>query len=59
MVDDPLNSDPWLSDPFLAQGLRRGWIVPPSQGKGTLPTRQPVAKMAEILAELDQDRSDR
>lgn len=43
----------------IAGGAERGWIRPPTNRLKTTPPRQPVAPMAEILAELEQDREDR
>jgi len=46
-----------LADARLAQAVKRGWLSPRVLvGK---PPRLPVAPLATILRELDQDRADR
>jgi antitoxin (DNA-binding transcriptional repressor) of toxin-antitoxin stability system len=46
-----------VADARLAEAARKGWLTPRFHaGK---PPRKPVAPLAEILAELDEDRSDR
>ena len=48
-----------LSDAQLAEAVRRGWLRPPLlQGAGA-PPRATVAKLADLLFELESDRSDR
>ena len=48
-----------LGDAMLAEAVRRGWVVPPLVGSAGVPPRKPVAKLKELLAELEQDRRDR
>lgn len=48
-----------LADAQLADAVRRGWLRPPVLPPGTAPPRHPVAKLADILAELRADRDDR
>lgn len=48
-----------VSDALLADIVRRGWLRPPVTPSETLPARKPVAPLAELLLELDEDRSDR
>jgi antitoxin (DNA-binding transcriptional repressor) of toxin-antitoxin stability system len=48
-----------VSDALLADVVRRGWLRPPIAASGILPARKPVAPLAELLQELDADRSDR
>lgn len=48
-----------LADARLAEAVRRGWIRPALRRGQAPPPRQPVAPLAEILAELEDDRSDR
>ena len=48
-----------VSDALLSDVVRRGWLRPPVAPSGGLPTRKPVAPLAELLRELDEDRSDR
>lgn len=47
------------ADAILADAVRSGWLRPPVLPAGTVPPRSPVAPLAELLAELDQDRADR
>jgi hypothetical protein len=44
---------------MLADAVRRGWITPAAVGPGAPPPRAPIAKLAELLAELEDDRADR
>lgn len=48
-----------LADALLAEAMRKGWIAAPLMVAEDPPPRVPVAPLAEILRELDQDRSDR
>lgn len=48
-----------VSDALLADVVRRGWLRPPIAPSGVLPARKPVAPLADLLQELDADRSDR
>ena len=48
-----------LSDAFLADLVRRGWITPPLFGPEGPPPRAPVASFIEVMAELDRDREGR
>lgn len=51
---------PLVADAFLADAVRKGWLTPPVLSSGAaLPAPAPVAPLAEILAELAEDRSDR
>lgn len=44
------------ADALLADAVRQGWVTPaPLAGSGT-PPRRPVAPLADILAELNDDR---
>ena len=47
------------SDALLAEAVRKGWVTPPAVGTGLPPSGVPVAPLAQILAELDQDRGSR
>jgi antitoxin (DNA-binding transcriptional repressor) of toxin-antitoxin stability system len=47
------------SDAALAEAVRSGWLRPPVLPVGTIPPRAPVATLAEVLTELDEDRADR
>lgn len=48
-----------LGDARLAEAVRSGWLTPPLLPSSDPPPRAPVAPLAELLAELDKDRSDR
>ena len=48
-----------VSDALLADVVRRGWLRPPVAPSEALPARKPVAPLAELLRELDEDRGDR
>ena len=50
---------PLLADAMLADAVRRGWITPAAVGPGMPPPRAPLTKLADLLAELEDDRSDR
>jgi antitoxin (DNA-binding transcriptional repressor) of toxin-antitoxin stability system len=50
---------PALADAQLAEAVRKGWLAPALLAGDGPPPRLPVAPLAEILAELDRDRSDR
>ena len=45
-----------LGDAMLAEAVRHGWVAPPLLGPAGVPPRKPVAKLSELLAELEQDR---
>ena len=48
-----------LNDALLAQAVRQGWLTPPTLVPSTPPPRAPVAKLRDLLEEIDADRSDR
>ena len=48
-----------VSDALLADVVRRGWLRPPIAPSEALPARKPVAPLADLLRELDEDRVDR
>ena len=48
-----------LAGTNLSEAIRRGWITPPAQAYRGVPPRMPVAPLAELLRELDEDRGDR
>ncbi len=50
---------PLLADAVLADAVRRGWLTPPVGAAEAAPPSQPVARLKELLAELDRDREDR
>lgn len=43
----------------MAELVGQGWLSRPKTTSATPPPRLPVASMADLLAELGQDRSDR
>ena len=50
---------PFLTNPALAEAVRKGWITPAGDASGEPPPRQPVAPTKVLLEELDADRADR
>jgi antitoxin (DNA-binding transcriptional repressor) of toxin-antitoxin stability system len=48
-----------VSDALLVDAVRQGWLRPPITAAEALPARKPVAPLAELLRELDEDRGDR
>ena len=48
-----------VGDALLADVVRQGWLRPPLMGSATLPARRPVAPLADLLRELENDRRDR
>ena len=51
---------PVLADAFLADAVRSGVLTPPTLGGSEPPPKPPpVARLNEILAELDENRRDR
>ena len=49
-----------LDDALLAEAVREGWLTPPAlPAEGEPATPERVAPLRDILAELDEDRSDR
>ena len=51
---------PILADAFLADAVRSGVLTPPAlAASGPPPKPAPVARLDEVLAELDRNRRDR
>ena len=48
-----------LDDAALADAVRNGWLTPPLTRGDSAPPRHPLAPLHELLAELDEDRTDR
>jgi antitoxin (DNA-binding transcriptional repressor) of toxin-antitoxin stability system len=48
-----------LSDVFLAEAVRKGWLTPPIMSATGAPPRKPVCSWTELIAELNLDREDR
>ena len=51
--------NPLPPDGFLADAVRSGVLTPPALVNTEPPTALPVARLDEILSELDENRSDR
>jgi antitoxin (DNA-binding transcriptional repressor) of toxin-antitoxin stability system len=50
---------PSASDAVLAELVRKGWVTPPARPLTGPPPRAPVARFADLMRELDEDRADR
>jgi len=48
-----------LADAQLAEAVRQGWLTPPTLIATAPPARAPVARLRQLLEELEQDRGDR
>ena len=48
-----------VNDAELANAVRQGLITPPLMSPGTPPRRAPVAPLATVLSELEDDRRER
>ena len=48
-----------LQDARLAEAVRQGWLKPPVLRSAGVPPRAPVARWADLRAELERDRADR
>src|SRR5688572_10789329 len=48
-----------LADARLAEGVRKGWVTPPTEKAGPPPPGKPVMSMDELLQLLDDSRADR
>ncbi|MEO7455744.1 MAG: prevent-host-death protein [Gemmatimonadaceae bacterium] len=55
----PQGRGPFVSDAVLAEAMRRGWLSAPMVVREGPPAGIPVAPLAEILGQLDDDRADR
>lgn len=55
----PTARGPLVSDAYLAQAVREGWLSPPLMVRENPPPRLPVAPLSEILSELREDRGER
>ena len=49
----------FVADAMLAEAVRAGWVTPPPLAGSTIPPRKPVARLDELMTELDRDRDDR
>lgn len=50
---------PILADAFLADAVRRGWVVPPTVTSKAPPRSIPVTGFHELMGDLANDREDR
>lgn len=50
---------PQLRDAVLSDAVRNGWLTPPAYAADAPPEGAPVARLDELLAELDRDRAER
>ena len=51
---------PILADALLAEAVRKGWLTPPAMpDAGPPPKPPPIMSLDQLLAELDDARSDR
>jgi antitoxin (DNA-binding transcriptional repressor) of toxin-antitoxin stability system len=48
-----------LEDAFVAEGVREGWLTPPTITNGSPPPRRPVMSFEELMSDLERDREDR
>jgi len=48
-----------VADVRLAEVVRRGWLTPPAGEAGPVPAGPPVARLADLVAELRADRDAR
>ena len=46
------------ADALLAEAIREGLVTPARSSTSGAPPRQPVARLHELMQELDRDRSD-
>jgi antitoxin (DNA-binding transcriptional repressor) of toxin-antitoxin stability system len=50
---------PSPADAVLSEAMRKGWLTAPLMLAEGPPPRRPVARLAELLAELQRDREER
>lgn len=55
----PQGRGPLISDALLAEAMRHGWLAAPLVVREGAPPRAPVARMADLMRELQTDREDR
>jgi prevent-host-death family protein len=44
---------------FIAQGVREGWLKPPTNRSSEPPPRKPMVPFDELMRDLERDREDR
>jgi antitoxin (DNA-binding transcriptional repressor) of toxin-antitoxin stability system len=59
LIPPSTGRSPLLADALLADAVRQGWITPPALPPGPPPPRKPVIPLADLLRELEEDRTDR
>jgi antitoxin (DNA-binding transcriptional repressor) of toxin-antitoxin stability system len=59
LVPPSTGRSPLVADAVLADAVRKGWITPPVGPVDALPPSQPVAPLADLMAELERDRDAR
>ncbi|MBM3503906.1 MAG: type II toxin-antitoxin system Phd/YefM family antitoxin [Alphaproteobacteria bacterium] len=59
LVPPGTTTRPVESDAQLVDGVREGWLTPPTLRTGNPPPRLPVATWEELSVEIDVDRRDR
>jgi antitoxin (DNA-binding transcriptional repressor) of toxin-antitoxin stability system len=47
-----------ISDPFVAKGVREGWLRPATAVGKTPPPRKPAMPLGELMRDLERDRED-
>ena len=48
-----------MTDAFLAQGVREGWLTPATVRSSKPPPRKPAVPFDDLMDELQSDREDR
>jgi antitoxin (DNA-binding transcriptional repressor) of toxin-antitoxin stability system len=48
-----------VADAALAEAVREGLVTPPLDRRAPVPEPRPIAKLKQLLRELDADRADR
>jgi prevent-host-death family protein len=48
-----------LADALLAEAVRKGWVTAPFAATGEVPSGAPVASLADLVADLREDRDAR
>lgn len=48
-----------LADALLAEAVRNGWVTAPFAATGEVPSGAPVASLADLVADLREDRDAR
>lgn len=59
LVPPRAERSPQLADAFLADAVRKGLLTPAPIPPGERPPSAPIAVLAELLADLDEDRGAR